>query len=305
MFKSTLRLTSFFFTATIFLGFIPTGHADANNDPSAFRLMNYNIKGLPLPWLSHEKRYLRIIEKIKSLEGEHKTPHVLNLEEAMHKKTDLFRTKLSYSYFAGTPKKKGLRQSAGLKTLSSQKILETKEIVYSKCVSYDCLARKGSQLVRIELPGGQGIADIYSTHMQAGPSGDPITPRKLCDKIRAHQLEELIKFIQTTHNPNHYLFVIGDFNFRQYEPTYDRFVSALNLKVAALDCAETFLCDGATDAKEKWETMIDHQFYKSPENAEYEIRPSYFDMLFPDSTGGKQYSDHRAVLFQYQFDLKN
>ncbi|MBI2519260.1 MAG: endonuclease/exonuclease/phosphatase family protein [Bdellovibrio sp.] len=273
-------------------------------DEFTFRLMNYNIKGLPLPWLKHKARYKRIGQALNTLRGQNLFPDVINLQEAIHRHTEEIRKAAALPFYAKGPLGKGLRTSAGLKTLSRFEIVRVKEFVFDRCGSFDCLARKGVLMTTVKIPDLPFLIDIYATHTQAGPTGDPFISRETCDAIRDGQVSQMTNFILETHNSEHLLFVVGDFNFRQSDAMYWSFVDHLSLKHSAQECALVYKCAGADNPEEHWESMIDHQFYISSSNHGVTVTPMYFDRHFYDFTGGKRLSDHRATLVQYKIEWK-
>jgi len=279
--------------------FIPRA---SRSEEFTFRLMNYNVKGLPLPWLKHKARYQRIGKALNTLRGQNLFPDVINLEEAIHGQTEEIRKAAALPFYAKGPLGKGLRTSGGLKTLSRFEIVAAKEYVYDRCGSYDCLARKGVLMTTIKVPGLPTLIDIYATHTQAGPTGDPFISRETCDGIRDRQVSQMADFILETHNAEHLLFVVGDFNFRQSDELYWFFVDYLYLKHSAQECSMIYKCAGAANPKEDWERMIDHQFYISTNHRGISVTPIYFDRHFSDPTGGKKLSDHRATLVQYKIE---
>ncbi len=285
-----------FFITSIFN---PLYSSTTVTNSKVLRVMNYNIKGLPLPWLKHKKRYLRIAKEIKSMRTTGVGPHVLSLQEAIAKKTKYVQKTLKYPYYKKGPKGKGFRANAGLETLSEFEIVEENEFVYKRCASFDCLSRKGVQHTRIRIPGMPVDIDFYVTHMQAGPTGDIITPNWYTTMVRELQAVDYFQFVNRTHNPNNLMILFGDFNFRQKSGLYHVFVDTLDVQDAAYDCSTIYACAGAKDPMAAWVSNIDHQFYQAPANGQVSIRPVYFDKLLHDNTGGKVLSDHDAAMVHY------
>jgi len=263
-------------------------------------VMNYNIKGLPLPWLKHKGRYERIAKAILTLKDSVGLPDILSLQESIQKRTKAIPLMTKYPFVTKGPEKKFLRSSSGVVTMSKYQIIQKNTLVYDKCASYDCLARKGVLHTRIRVPGMPVDIDLYSTHTQAGPTGDFITPKKLTDKIRDYQVFKMADFVVKTHNPRNILLMVGDFNFRPSANIYFPFSAYLGLENSAYNCGVWQDCQGATDTYSLWENLIDHQFYRAPDSGDIQIRPVYFNKFFDDPTGGKVYSDHKAVLVQYE-----
>ena len=289
-------LVAFVFSISVLI----TGSIDSYAQESSFvlKVMNYNVKGLPVPWVKKKKRFKNIAKELISLRNQGQHPHVLNIQEAMSRKVKIIREAIKSPHSQKGPKGKWFRISAGLETFSEFEIVETNQMVYKRCASYDCLSRKGVLHTRIRVPGMPVDIDIYSTHMQAGPTGDIITPKWYTTMIRELQSLDYYAFVARTKGEKNIALHIGDFNFKPKTGLYPVFVDTLNLTNSILECANLG-CAGDTDPYSTWENLIDHQFYNAPEGGPIvEFRPIYFDQLLKDPTG-KVFSDHDATMVHY------
>lgn len=264
-------------------------------------IVNYNIKGLPLPWIKHAPRYKHIGKSLEThFRIENSIPDIVGLQEAFHRKTTLVGDQLNYAQRITGPKGKGLRVNAGLETMTNLNVIAVNRIIFQRCASWDCLSRKGvlhTRLAHKDLPFN---IDVYNTHMQAGPSSDPITPTRITDNIRSEQALKMIQFVQETHDPKNLLIMIGDFNFRQSSTIYPWFVSLLQLKDTAYICSVIEPCAGSADPYGYWLGLIDHQFFRLPQGRDVSMTPTYFNKILNDPTEGKVLSDHDAVVMKYQ-----
>jgi hypothetical protein len=263
-------------------------------------IVNYNIKGLPLPWLKHSPRYKHIGKSLAThFRIENSVPDIIGLQEAFHRKTALVGDQLKYPQRITGPKGKGLRISAGLETMTSMNVIGINQIVFQRCASWDCLSRKGvlhTRLAHKDLPFN---IDVYNTHLQADPSSDPITPIRITQNIRTEQALKMMQFVQETHDPKNLLIMIGDFNFKQSSTIYPWFVSLLQLKDTAYLCSFVEVCAGSADPLGYWLGLIDHQFFRLPQGREVSMTPTYFNKILNDPTEGKVLSDHDAVVMKY------
>jgi hypothetical protein len=280
--------------ATLFAIILLSTNIEAQENQFILKVANFNVKGLPLPWLKHKKRYLRIVDDIKKLEAKGDGPHIISFQEAMALKTRVLHENLNYPYRARGPNRKGLKSNSGLETLSHFPISAEKTLAYDRCISWDCLSKKGLQYFKVKIPGVPTEIQIINTHMQAGPSSDPITPRWKTDEVRAHQAGEYADFFYEHRDHASPILLIGDFNFRQYNDLYDWFEAMLGVENAAYFCGVEKSCTGSSNPYEIWLKMIDHQFYSSG-TGRVRIRPIHFETLFTDRLN----TDHDLIMTHY------
>ena len=89
----------------------------------------------------------------------------------------------------------------------------------------DWWAGKGVALARIELPDGQGVVDVYNTHVQAGYGRPSYIP------VRLDQMRETAAFMAATNLPTAPAFYLGDINARDGRNAgYELIVELANLE---------------------------------------------------------------------------
>ena len=117
----------------------------------------------------------------------------------------------------------------------------------------------------------------------------------------------MVKFIEKTRDPKIPMIILGDFNFKHNEETYQFFTRLLNLKNAAYQCGVLKNCEGEEDPYEIWENgLIDHQFFSSGNSGQISIKPIYYYHHFTKKEVGKYkkipLSDHPGVMVHYEID---
>ena len=288
MIRSTLIL------ATVTLLGIFSLESFAQENQFILKVANYNVKGLPLPWLKHKKRFPKIIEDLKKLDEEGRGPHIISFQEAMSSKTKVLHENLNFPYRAKGPKRKFLKSNAGLETLSRFPITSHKTLAYSRCAGFDCLARKGLQYLKIQIPGVPSEIQLINTHMQAGPGKKGYPKDSRTKEVRAHQAAEYMSFLYSQAEQDLPLFLIGDFNFRQSNELYAWFLALTGTDNVAYQCAVELECAGSEDPYRIWLKLIDHQFYSNGNN-QLTIRPIHFETLFTD----RKNTDHDLIMVHY------
>lgn len=252
------------------------------------KVMSYNIKGLPLPWLKHKYRYANIGKEVAKFRQSGVGPAILGLQEAFVKKTGDLGKEVGMPYKARGPGRRGIRINSGLEVLSDYPITSSKTVRYKKCSGTDCLANKGAIFSRIEVPGLPSPIDFYNTHMNAGGQAS-------CQRM--HQAEQLVDLIRDTHEPGNILISMGDFNFKPDSDEYDYYSRELNLINSAYECGVVQNCQGHADPMHDWSRSIDHVFYQ--ETPFIKVTPVYYQKLLHDETNASRWSDHDALATHY------
>ena len=91
----------------------------------------------------------------------------------------------------------------------------------------DWWSDKGVVRVLVETPDGARL-DVYSTHLIAGGwGGEPRRPDRV-PAARAAQLDELVGFVERTHDPADALVVTGDFNMEDGGREGERLTSRMS-----------------------------------------------------------------------------
>ncbi|MBT6326661.1 MAG: hypothetical protein HOJ35_11880 [Bdellovibrionales bacterium] len=272
---------------------------NANSKQFVLKVMNYNVKGVPVFWYWHF-RHKYIGHHLVTLKESGKGADIIALQEMMSRRTRKIHKITKYPNRDQGPKGKWFRTSSGLEILSEYPFLETShDIVFNKCKNSDCLSRKGVQHVKIHIPGLPFPIDFYNTHLNAGGIENT--------EIRYSQIKQLNSFIEKTRTPNIPMIITGDFNFKQAQKEYPVFTSKYNPENAAYKCGISQSCEGHPNPYEIWlHHLIDHQFYHPGSNNKITITPIYYDHYFTDIKVGKymkvELSDHPAVMVHYLID---
>jgi endonuclease/exonuclease/phosphatase family metal-dependent hydrolase len=199
-------MRSFFVLATFVVFFAQSAHAQT------LRVLTYNIFGLPptIGKAGKERwRYPAIAEKVAEFD-------IVVIQEAWDKGTRALIEDSNFPYHAHGPKPHKLMGANGLITLSKFPIKEVKFLEFEDCVGFDCFAKKGALLTRVELPSGQEIV-VINTHLNAWSkdlSGDP------GQRTRLKQIQQLLFWIWDR-APFDPVLLMGDLNAGQDTPEYN------------------------------------------------------------------------------------
>jgi endonuclease/exonuclease/phosphatase family metal-dependent hydrolase len=260
-----------------------------------FRLITYNVWGLPVPFkLDHSKLPL-IAQSIPIYQ-----PDVVVFQETFTKRAEVLKTIKGMNYFAQGPGKKGVKfQSSGLLTVSRHPIVQVKNIQYNKCAGFDCLSAKGALLTTIKLEDGT-LVDIYNTHLNAGKNA----------KVKWSQLAQLVQFIQAN-DRGHPTFIAGDFNITPDSAYYEY----LRKDAELVDTHAAYVVEhpdlsekqkkGITHSKKKLlskktnERKLDYAFVMNS-NGHQDSDVLFTQPIYDGSHDNNRFSDHFAVLLDYQ-----
>ncbi len=281
---------------TILICIFVTNIENAHSKQFVLKVMNYNVKGVPVFWYWHF-RHKYIGHHLSKLKELGKGANIIAFQEMMSRRTRKIHKITKYPHRDRGPKGKWFKTNSGLEILSEYPFIETShDIVFKKCKDSDCLSRKGVQHVKIDIPGLPFPIDFYNTHLNAGGKENT--------EIRYSQIKQLNDFIAKTHNPTIPMIITGDFNFKQNHKEYPFFTSKHNSKNAAQECGLSQSCEGHPNPYDIWlHNLIDHQFYHPGSSNKITITPIYYNHYFTDVTVGKymkvELSDHPAVMVHY------
>jgi endonuclease/exonuclease/phosphatase family metal-dependent hydrolase len=179
----------------------------------SLRVLTYNIFGLP-PAISkagkERWRYPVIAQQISAYD-------IVVIQEAWDRDTRALVDESGFPYHAHGPKPHQLMGANGLVTLSKFPIKQVRFLEFEDCVGFDCFAKKGALMIRVELPSGREIV-VVNTHLNAWSkdlSGDP------GQRTRLKQIQQLLFWIweQSPFDP---VLLMGDFNADQDTQEYRR-----------------------------------------------------------------------------------
>jgi endonuclease/exonuclease/phosphatase family metal-dependent hydrolase len=181
------------------------------------RFLTYNVWGLPRPLLQKSSRFADIHRLLPSLRAD-----VVALQETFDRRTRVLDRIEGYSYLARGPKGRRLRQfNSGLLILSKHPIVAQHVVEFEGlCSGFDCLANKGMQHARIDVPG-VGLIDVFNTHMNAFGAED----------VRLEQVDLLAEFILRHSDPaRRPIVMLGDYNYEPDSPSYRRMMERLGIR---------------------------------------------------------------------------
>jgi len=184
-----------------------------------FRVITYNVWGLPVPVKLNHKHLPRIAHAIPIYNAD-----VILFQETFTKRAAILEKMPEYPYIAKGPSKKGKAIDAGLTVVSKHPIVRVLTKKYSRCTGTDCLANKGVMLATVKHPT-IGEIDVYNTHLNAGFSA----------KAKWDQIAELVAFIRAQ-GPGRRVIIGGDFNLEPNSEYYSMLVGQLGFR----DTQQTF-----------------------------------------------------------------
>ncbi len=190
-------------------------------DSRPFRVLTWNVWGLPRPFLMYPSRFEILPAKVASVGAD-----VVFFQEAF---TDLAAPLAQIPGFPfhawGPPRKWDFLSPSGLLIISRWPIVEIHQHIFSRCGLNDCVANKGVIHARVRLEG-VGDIDIYDTHMDASSR----------DGLLNHQVGEILEFISATRGSGP-LILAGDFNFVPESTPYRVLKQRSGYRDAAADSA--------------------------------------------------------------------
>lgn len=264
----------------------------------SLRVLSYNIKGTPFPASRNHWRFKEIgkqlLEKRKSSHG----PHVVLFQEAFIKKAKELNRFAKYPYELSARSENIL--DSGLMAFSEFPIehIHNFEFKDSDCSSYDCLAKKGAQIIKLAHPLFKDGIYILNTHLQSGGS-------EKADRIRKQQIDEIYTVLnEKVDLENDLLFLIGDFNFKPERESFHYFKKLFPKALhSGEDCLTRSLCKISlkTLDEEVVEKTHDHHFFIS--NQTYVV-PLFLDRNFREKVKGKFLSDHFGYEVHYMIHPK-
>lgn len=261
------------------------------------RVLTYNVQGLPIG-VKHD-RYADIGRILADRRARGTAPHIVAIQEAFAKKTRDIAKYSGYPFVAKGPPAWGLRMNAGLMILSEFPIVTGAHEVYDDCAGVDCLARKGVQHARVEIPGVIAPIDLFNTHLNASYSNMPPS-RKKGDRVRVRQVREAAGFVARNRTAGAVLLFAGDFNFRKNEgAAYSTFLNLVPSENSARACHLLLPCTGEPEAAARWAETIDHWFYDASLSPWTRFTPTHFERTFEEPYKGRRLSDHSGVEVHY------
>lgn len=232
--------------------------------------------------------------------------HVITLQETFNEKLRdehlVMPWKQRYSWHIAHSKTGWFFLNSGLTTLSRVEITESDFSSFSRAVGADWFVKKGVLHSRLKLLG-DCFVDVFNSHTQASY----ISQRRRSN-VRISQIQELLSFIITTHDPIYPVILTGDLNTEEYNIGYQMLIN--NAEFDFLDLMRTLYPDKdiypfktLRKANSRAERKLDHVLIR--EGRDWKL------MLDECETEVLDFglSDHKAVLsrivFVYQPEVVN
>lgn len=167
------------------------------------------------------------------------------------------------------------------------------------CAGFDCLANKGIELARIDIPGVPTPIDVYDTHMNSQGASRSTIERT----VPAHdrQAQEASKFIDDTHDDSLPLVFGGDFNMRHSPTRWENFSKYQSLQLVHRICknpASGCEVKMSWNGDAPWMNTQDLQFLWN--GTTVKIRPIRVESVFDGGPAGPMLSDHKGFLVTYE-----
>jgi endonuclease/exonuclease/phosphatase family metal-dependent hydrolase len=271
-----------------------------------FRMLTYNIKGLP-PIASggwKNDRFPVIAQRLADRLADGTAPDVVVLQEVFTNEAKAVVQLSGYPYSAEGPTRDGADANGtfqkifggGIFILSRYPIIESGQVNFNDkdCATWDCHANKGVVYIKIRVPGIAETVTIFNTHMQSG---------KAYDQVRITQMNVLAQAVNEKYKTGEILFFGGDFNSSPNQESFSVLKNILKAETAGEYCANYVLtCAISKDSTvdDVFADTIDHIFFKGTE--EYSVTPVTVERNFREIFGDRPLSDHfgSEALFSIQ-----
>jgi endonuclease/exonuclease/phosphatase family metal-dependent hydrolase len=261
-----------------------------------FRMLTYNIKGLPpvaAPGWKND-RFPVIAQRLSERLANGTAPDVVVLQEVFTSEAKALVQLSGYPYSAEGPTRDGNGPDGdfqkfyggGIFILSRYPILETGRANYNDkdCATWDCHANKGVVYVKIRVPGVDQTVTVFDTHMQSG---------KANDQVRIIQMDVMNRIVSENYKEGELMFYGGDFNSSPDQPSFSVLKSILKTNTAGEYCTQnvdTCKIQNDSSADDVFAKTIDHIFFKG--TAEYSVVPVTIERNFRELYGDRPLSDH-------------
>jgi len=263
------------------------------------RVLIYNVQGVFTA--SDSSRFGDIGRLLGQMRAEGQGPHIVALQEVFGERTRPVAALSGYTHVQSGPSGGGARIRSGLQVLSEYPIERASEWVYSQCSSWDCLANKGAQYVRIRVPGVPSPIEVFNTHLNSNPDTDFWTPESDASDARFAQMQELRDFISETRVSHFPALFLGDFNFRAGSDELESWLGFMGCQDALLECASRpSECRGADVARAIARSTIDFQFKDDGRSPRVQLKPIEVRKVFDRPIRGRMLSDHFGIEVRYQ-----
>lgn len=179
----------------------------------AFRIMTYNVLGLPDFLNIDVSRFRDIRERMSDQDLD-----VLCLQEGFTLKSRRSGKVRDLYYYAKGPNGLGKLANSGLVIRSRFPMDRVAHKAFSVCMGNDCLSKKGMLLVQTTVRGGAKV-QVLNTHLNAEGG----------DSLRVQQMKEIHEFVADQADPSLPLVLVGDFNTSPSSEAYRVLVGDMHL----------------------------------------------------------------------------
>jgi endonuclease/exonuclease/phosphatase family metal-dependent hydrolase len=296
------------------------------------RVMTYNIEGLPWPVRVSRRPFLRELgRQLARMRVQGEAADIILIQEAFSGAAGQAISLAGYANrvrgpTGGSPRARPSRDapaaltgkrkmargegfgsllSGGLYILSDYPITATASRPFRRgeCAGIDCLAKKGVQWARIQIPGTPSPIDVFNTHLQSRGSAGVSRHRSL----QAHRLQvnEVSRFISAYRVVDHPMIFGGDFNMRNSEKRFEHFDFAKPWPLVHRYCADR--ANGCRvlaswDGDAPW--MDTQDLLGFDHGATVRITPTQVETLFDQPWRGRPLADHDALLVTYRLSWR-
>jgi endonuclease/exonuclease/phosphatase family metal-dependent hydrolase len=300
----------------------------SNTASTTISVLTYNVEGLPWPARSNRAPRLReIARQLSTLRTARRAPDVVLLQEVFTSEAGRIALDAGYLNRLRGPGRRSSRPStseeadpalvkrrklkkgeglgrllsSGLYVLSDFPVLEASAQPFRsrECAGFDCLANKGIQHVRLQVPGVPRPLDLFNTHLNSRTASGVSDERSL----KAHRLQsdETSRFIESRRDPRYPMIFGGDFNMRDAQDRFDHFSLRTPYKLVHQYCVEQ---PGACEVTLSWDgdtPWMDTQDLLGFEDGEaVTIRPVKVSAMFDAPWNGRPLADHDGLLVVYR-----
>lgn len=291
-------------------------------------VLSYNVEGLP--WPARRNRAPRLKEigrQLAALRKEGKAPDVVLLQEVFTTTAGKIAVQSGYENRVRGHGRRAKRPptsasadpnlvesrklfkgerffrlfSSGLYVLSDLPVVESGSQPFRRreCAGFDCLANKGLQHVRIQVPGVPEPIDLFNTHLNAGRASRTSPERSLL----AHnlQIEQTARFVEERRDPRSAMILGGDLNMRHDDARFAHFWQVFPYTLVHQYCAEqTSGCAVGLswDGDEPWMDTQDLQAFE--DGRLVTVRPVRVEGMFDEPWQGAPLADHDGLLVVYR-----
>ncbi len=275
------------------------------------RVLSYNIKGLPSLINSYKKSRFPIIgQMLKERRKNGTAPDIVLLQESFISPTHVIQTISGYPHIANGPGKSGVTAdgekyskllTSGIFIMSEHPFVAEQTTTFPKkmCATWDCLANKGAQMVKVRVPNIPFDIWILNTHSQAEPPHEA---------VRENQFKWINNFARSNfdyNKPYEALLFGGDINSSPERPSFSfvrDLVDVTSVGEVCMSPRTDCVVDKKADPKWVLQLSQDQLFYRSGHKVK--IRPMTFERNFTEMHKGKMLSDHLGyeVLFEISWE---